>query len=185
MQAENIRLREALTIYKVSEAIAMSHDIDHILDIILGAAIDEVDGDVAVLHLRDPKTGQYDERVKRINQALAEPVAGLPGLEFSVLLESFAQSQPVVVHGGKATRFFTDSLPRSLVSFLSVPLQVGGSVVGEHTVIFAGPAERLELTHKAEDRMIFARGALAAAKWAKGKKPGLYSMADVLGLSDY
>jgi 4-hydroxy-tetrahydrodipicolinate reductase len=61
----------------------------------------------------------------------------------------------------------------------------GGSVVGEHTVIFAGPAERLELSHKAEDRMVFARGALAAAKWAKGKKPGLYSMADVLGLTDF
>jgi 4-hydroxy-tetrahydrodipicolinate reductase len=60
----------------------------------------------------------------------------------------------------------------------------GGSVVGEHSVIFAGPAERLELTHKAEDRMIFARGALRAALWARGQKPGLYSMADVLGLSD-
>ena len=60
----------------------------------------------------------------------------------------------------------------------------GGTVVGEHSVIFAGPAERVELTHRAEDRMIFARGALHAALWARGKKPGLYSMADVLGLSD-
>jgi 4-hydroxy-tetrahydrodipicolinate reductase len=60
----------------------------------------------------------------------------------------------------------------------------GGSVVGDHSVIFAGPAERIELVHKAEDRMIFARGALAAAKWGKGKKPGLYSMADVLGLGE-
>jgi 4-hydroxy-tetrahydrodipicolinate reductase len=60
----------------------------------------------------------------------------------------------------------------------------GGSVVGEHTVVFAGPAERIELTHKAEDRMIFARGALRAALWAKGKKPGLYAMADVLGLGN-
>ena len=59
----------------------------------------------------------------------------------------------------------------------------GGTVVGEHSVIFAGASERIELTHKAEDRMIFARGALAAAKWGKGKKPGIYSMADVLGLS--
>ena len=58
----------------------------------------------------------------------------------------------------------------------------GGTVVGEHSVIFAGPAERIELAHKAEDRMIFARGALQAALWARGKKPGLYSMADVLGL---
>jgi 4-hydroxy-tetrahydrodipicolinate reductase len=59
----------------------------------------------------------------------------------------------------------------------------GGTVVGDHSVIFAGPSERIELTHKAEDRMIFARGALAAAKWGKGKKPGIYSMADVLGLA--
>jgi 4-hydroxy-tetrahydrodipicolinate reductase len=61
----------------------------------------------------------------------------------------------------------------------------GGSVVGEHSVIFAGPAERLELTHKAEDRMIFARGALHAALWARAQKSGLYSMMDVLGLKDF
>jgi len=61
----------------------------------------------------------------------------------------------------------------------------GGTVVGDHTAIFAGPAERIELSHKAEDRMIFARGAVKAAMWAKGKKPGLYSMADVLGLGDF
>jgi 4-hydroxy-tetrahydrodipicolinate reductase len=61
----------------------------------------------------------------------------------------------------------------------------GGSVVGEHHVIFAGPAERIELVHKAEDRMIFARGALHAALWARGQKPGLYSMADVLGLGNF
>src|SRR5512147_547672 len=57
----------------------------------------------------------------------------------------------------------------------------GGSVVGEHTVMFAGPAERIELVHKAEDRIIFARGALHAALWARTQKPGLYSMMDVLG----
>jgi 4-hydroxy-tetrahydrodipicolinate reductase len=56
----------------------------------------------------------------------------------------------------------------------------GGTVVGEHAVIFAGPGERLELAHRAEDRGIFARGALHAALWGRGKKPGLYSMADVL-----
>ena len=60
----------------------------------------------------------------------------------------------------------------------------GGTVVGEHSVIFAGPHERIELIHKAEDRMIFARGAVAAALWAQSRQPGLYSMADVLGLGD-
>ena len=57
-----------------------------------------------------------------------------------------------------------------------------GDVVGEHTVIFTGPGERLELTHRAGSREIFARGALRAAKWIVGKPPALYSMQDVLGL---
>lgn len=60
----------------------------------------------------------------------------------------------------------------------------GGSVVGDHSVIFAGAGERLELSHRAEDRGIFARGAVRAALWARDRPPGLYSMADVLGLSD-
>ena len=59
----------------------------------------------------------------------------------------------------------------------------GGTVVGDHTVTLAGPYERIELSHRAEDRMIFARGAVAAARWGQGKKPGLYAMSDVLGLS--
>ena len=58
----------------------------------------------------------------------------------------------------------------------------GGDVVGEHRVIFAGPGERIELAHIATDRGIFARGAVKAALWARGKGPGLYSMKDVLGL---
>jgi 4-hydroxy-tetrahydrodipicolinate reductase len=58
----------------------------------------------------------------------------------------------------------------------------GGSVVGDHTVIFAAEHERIELTHRAESRGIFARGALAAALWGQGKPPGLYSMQDVLAL---
>ena len=59
----------------------------------------------------------------------------------------------------------------------------GGSVVGDHMVMFAGDGERIELSHRAESRDIFARGAVKAAIWAKGKKPGRYSMADVLDLT--
>jgi 4-hydroxy-tetrahydrodipicolinate reductase len=61
----------------------------------------------------------------------------------------------------------------------------GGTAVGEHSVIFAGPAERIELVHKAEDRALFANGALKAALWARSRSPGLYSMTDVLGLGDF
>ncbi|MDT8427810.1 MAG: 4-hydroxy-tetrahydrodipicolinate reductase [Pseudomonadales bacterium] len=56
-----------------------------------------------------------------------------------------------------------------------------GDIVGEHTVIFAGPGERIEISHKASSRMTFASGAVRAALWLQGRKPGLYSMDDVLG----
>ncbi len=60
----------------------------------------------------------------------------------------------------------------------------GGTVVGDHSVILAGPSERIELNHRAEDRTIFANGAARAALWAAGQAPGLYSMNEVLGLTD-
>ncbi len=58
----------------------------------------------------------------------------------------------------------------------------GGDVVGDHVVMFAGEGERIELTHKASSRVIYARGAVRAALWTQGRPPGLYGMADVLGL---
>ncbi|MBV1705107.1 MAG: 4-hydroxy-tetrahydrodipicolinate reductase, partial [Hyphomicrobiales bacterium] len=61
----------------------------------------------------------------------------------------------------------------------------GGSVIGEHTAIFAGEGERIELRHVADDRGLFARGAVKAALWARGRKPGVYGMADVLGLGNF
>jgi 4-hydroxy-tetrahydrodipicolinate reductase len=61
----------------------------------------------------------------------------------------------------------------------------GGSVIGEHSVIFAGEGELVTMSHSAGDRSIFARGAIKAALWARDRKPGLYSMLDVLGLSSH
>jgi 4-hydroxy-tetrahydrodipicolinate reductase len=61
----------------------------------------------------------------------------------------------------------------------------GGSVTGDHSVIFAGSMERIELTHRAEDRTMFAQGAVKAALWARDKQPGLYTMTDVLGLNNF
>ena len=60
----------------------------------------------------------------------------------------------------------------------------GGDVVGDHTVVFAGAGERIELTHRASSRDPLARGALRAAVWVAGKTPGLYDMQDVLGLKE-
>ena len=60
----------------------------------------------------------------------------------------------------------------------------GGNVIGDHLVILAGPSERIELNHRAQDRTIYANGATRAALWASHQPAGLYSMADVLGLND-
>jgi len=73
----------------------------------------------------------------------------------------------------------TGARPAGAIGFAALR---GGTVVGDHKVIFAGQGERLELSHIAEDRGLFAQGAIKAALWGRGRKPGLYSMADVLGL---
>ncbi|GAB5505951.1 MAG: 4-hydroxy-tetrahydrodipicolinate reductase [Rhizobiaceae bacterium] len=74
----------------------------------------------------------------------------------------------------------TGPRPQGAIGFATLR---GGSVVGDHSVLLAGPGERITLSHNAEDRSLFARGALRAALWARGGKPGLYSMRDVLGLA--
>ncbi len=73
----------------------------------------------------------------------------------------------------------TGARPRGEIGFATLR---GGDVVGDHTVVFAGAGERIELTHRASSRQLFAAGAVRAALWTKGRKPGLYSMRDVLGL---
>lgn len=73
----------------------------------------------------------------------------------------------------------TGARPRDAIGFATVR---GGDIVGDHTVLFAGDGERIEITHKASSRLTFARGALRAAGWLKGRPAGLYDMQDVLGL---
>ncbi len=73
----------------------------------------------------------------------------------------------------------TGARPRGPIGFATLR---GGDVVGDHSVIFATDGERIELTHKAASRIIYAAGAVRAALWTKGKQPGRYSMRDVLGI---
>jgi len=74
---------------------------------------------------------------------------------------------------------FTGPRARGSIGFAALR---GGDVVGDHAVIFAGEGERLVLQHLASDRRIYARGALAAARWLSGRAPGRYGMRDVLGV---
>ena len=86
---------------------------------------------------------------------------------------------PLAEHSVRVRDGHTGPRPAGAIGFATLR---GGSVVGEHTVMLAGEGERIELTHRAESRSIFARGAVKAALWARGRKPGLFSMVDVLGL---
>lgn len=74
----------------------------------------------------------------------------------------------------------TGERERGAIGFATVR---GGDIVGEHTVLFAGAGERIEITHRAASRMVFARGAMRAARWLSQRPPGLYDMQDVLGLA--
>ena len=160
LQAENIRLREALTIYKVSEAIALSHDIDHILDVVLRAAIDEVKADVATLNLLDLRTGNYEERVKVV--AADGRAHGLPSPAFTVMTEQFALGSPILAHGGKASRFFTENAaPATLSSFVAVPLQVRGTMVGVLNVFAFTPGKKFDEGHRKTLSVLASRAASA------------------------
>jgi len=160
LQTENIRLREALTIYKVSEAIALSHDIDKILDVVLRAAIDEVKADIATLHLRDPRSGHYEERVKVVASETA--AKSVPSPAFGVLTEQFTRGVPILAHGGKASPFFTEqSLPAELSSFAAVPLQVRGDMVGVLNVFSFTQGKKFDEGHRKMLAVLASRAASA------------------------
>ena len=133
LQAENIRLREALSLYRVSEAIATSLEIDRILEVILEATVAEMDADCVTLHLQDTRSGRFEERVKRMGDAaLGAPDGGAGALDLDELLGCFREDQPILAHGIKAARFFAKGPGdgRRLVSFASVPMKVQGKVIG-------------------------------------------------------
>ncbi len=162
LQAENIRLREALTIYRVSEAIALSHDIDHILEVVLRAALDEVSADVATLHLRDARSGLYEERLKVVATTAHPPIGGLPSPAFATLVEQFGAGVPILASGLKAARFFTESkMPDDLASFVAVPLTVRGTLVGVIDVFSFTPGKKFDEGHRKMLAVLASRAASA------------------------
>src|SRR5258708_29708673 len=115
--------------------------------------------------------------------SLTQKAAGFLGPDFNPKIVETHHKMKKDAPSGTA-KTLADTLKVVQKHDREIPIQSirEGDVVGEHTVIFGGPGERLELTHRAADRGIFARGALRAAKWIVDKRPGLYSMQDVLGL---
>jgi response regulator RpfG family c-di-GMP phosphodiesterase len=160
LQAENMRLREALTIYRVSEAIALSTDVERVLDVVLRAAIDEARADVATLHLRDLRTGRYEERVKVVSERRGH--GGLPTPQFQTLLDHFQQGLPLVAHGPRASRFFTEGkVDEELSSYLAVPLQVSGNMVGVLNVFSFTAGKKFDEGHRKMLAVLASRAASA------------------------
>jgi response regulator RpfG family c-di-GMP phosphodiesterase len=132
LQHENIRLKDALSIYKISEAIATSLSVDTVLDLVLDATIDTVDADVVSLLLEDPKQeGRFTERMRKISER-AEPAIEAPTLNLDEVLPLFQEDRPLLVHGSRSYRFLASppDLERRLVSFCSIPLKLKGRIIG-------------------------------------------------------
>ena len=114
---------------------------------------------------------------------LTRKAAELLGLDFDAqIVETHHKTKKDAPSGTAKTLAEVLKAARKIENQMPIQSIREGEVVGEHTVIFSGPGERLELTHRAASREIFARGALRAAKWIIERPPGLYSMQDVLGL---
>jgi response regulator RpfG family c-di-GMP phosphodiesterase len=132
LQHENIRLKDALSIYKISEAIATQLSVDTVLDLVLDATIETVDADVVSLLLEDPKQeGRFTERMRKIS-ARAEPAIEAPALNLEEVLPLFQEDRPLLVHGSRSYRFLASppDLERRLVSFCSIPLKLKGRIIG-------------------------------------------------------
>ena len=154
---------------------------------------------VAAHHAVIVKSGNMSLGVTVLAALVAKAAKALPGYDIEILemhhkmkvdapsgtafllgeAAAKARGVPLDRHWVRGRDGNTGARPDGSIGFASLR---GGSVVGEHEVILAGAGERITISHSAEDRSIFARGALAAARWGHGKKPGLYGMTDVLGL---
>ena len=115
--------------------------------------------------------------------ALTYSAAEILGRDFNAeIIERHHQMKKDAPSGTAKTLAGILSKARNMADQIPIQSIREGDVVGEHIVVFSGPGERLELSHKARSREIFGRGALRAAHWVIGQPPNLYSMQDVLGL---
>jgi response regulator RpfG family c-di-GMP phosphodiesterase len=129
LHAENIRLKEAVSLFKVSEAIAESLSLDRVLDLILDAVLTEAEADVVTLFLKDPRTGHFLERTRRIGRNADGSFVG--ELNLNEVLDHYRLDKPLLAHGLRALKFFAEPpKDRRLVSFCSIPLKVQDRVIG-------------------------------------------------------
>jgi 4-hydroxy-tetrahydrodipicolinate reductase len=158
-------------------ALAAQARIVHVIGTTGFSGEDEANIRAAARHAVIVKSGNMSLGVNLLAALVRRAAEALPGFDVQIL-EMHHRAKADAPSG--TALLLGRASGRDDVGYASLR---GGTVVGEHQVIFAGPQERVVLSHTAEDRTIFAAGALVAAKWGQGRKPGLYAMADVLGLS--
>jgi response regulator RpfG family c-di-GMP phosphodiesterase len=135
LQHENIRLKDALSIYRISEAIATSLSVEKVLDLVLDATLDAVDADVVSLLLEELNSGHGDEAGRFVEHARKvsprlSPAEPAPSLNFGEVLPLLVDDKPLLVHGARAHRFLSGPPQKRLVSFCSIPLKLKGRIIG-------------------------------------------------------
>ena len=163
-EAEQTAVRAAASQIPIVWAANMSLGVNVLLDLVRRAATilgPDYDAEIVEMHHHFKKDAPSGTAL-----ALAEALARGRGVAL----------KDVICHGREG---MVGERPRGQIGLHALR---GGDVVGDHTVMFACEGERVELTHRASNRESFAMGALRAAVWLRGKKPGLYNMRDVLGL---
>jgi 4-hydroxy-tetrahydrodipicolinate reductase len=171
---------------------------------VIGTTGIDADGEDAIKqaaqHTRILKTGNYSLGIN-ILQGLVKKVASVLGEEFDIEILEMHHKHKIDAPSGTALMLGRAAADGRQVNLQNKAVRSrdghtgarksgdigfatlrGGAVIGDHTVMFSSDAERIELTHKAQSREMFARGAVRAALWAKDQVPGLYDMQDVLGL---
>jgi 4-hydroxy-tetrahydrodipicolinate reductase len=180
-------------------ALAAQARITHVIGTTGMSEADEEKVRAAARHAVIVKSGNMSLGVTALTALVKQAAKALPGYDIEIvemhhrakvdapsgtallLGNAAAQGRGINLpdHSVRVRDGHTGPRPDGAIGFASLR---GGTVVGDHQVILAGPQERIVLSHIAEDRGIFARGAVAAAQWGQDKKPGLYSMMDVVGL---
>lgn len=162
---ENIRLKDALSIYKISEAIATSLSLERVLDLVLDATLDAVDADVVTLLLEDPvavangRSERFIEQMRKTSPR-ARGNEGAPALNLGEVLPIFADDRPLIVHGTRAQRFLSGPPAKTLVSFCSIPLKLNGRIIG---MLNAYSYKQGQKFSEGQRKMLYVLGSRAAA----------------------
>jgi putative nucleotidyltransferase with HDIG domain len=129
LQEENIQLKQALSIYTMSEALTKTLSIDTILEIIVNTSLRETGADVADLLLQNEHSKQYEIRLRRSAQEYSL-ASELDQLNLEEILKHHSQDRPVLYHGTRANRFFPESSTKRIESFISMPLKIRLEIIG-------------------------------------------------------